>query len=64
MILTLSGSSAIHYDFLTGQFFNVDNDVLIAIDCLSWLILISAFSDFLLDVGFARCPETVKKLPR
>ena len=64
-MLNLSGSSAIHYDFLTGQFFNVDNDVLIAIDMLVLVDLdISAFSDFLLDVGFARCSETEKKLPR
>ena len=63
-MLTLSGSSAIHYDFLTGQFFNVDNDVLIAVDMLVLLILISVFSDCLLGVGFARCSETEKKLPR
>ena len=42
-MLTLSGSSAIHYDFLTGQVFNVDNDVLIAIDML---VLVD------LDIGF------------
>ena len=64
-MLTLSGSSAIHYDFLTGQVFNVDNDVLIAIDMLVLVDLdISAFSDFLLDLGFAGCSETENKLPR
>ena len=42
-MLILSGSSAIHYDFFAGQFFNVDNDVLIAIDML---VLVD------LDIGF------------
>ena len=42
-MLTFSGSSAIHYDFLTDQFFNVDNDALIAIDML---VLVD------LDIGF------------